>query len=132
MRTLCVLLLVAVVSGCSVFGDDDRELGAFSSYEEYVEERADREADLARLIGDADASDLGVCRTVAVGRKACGGPLHYAVYSAEASDADAVERMAQAITDLDIRANRQFGLASTCDVTPVPEVVLADGQCRVR
>ena len=120
MRALLLLSVVLAVGGCGVFIEDDRTLGPIGSYEVYLEERAALEADLARLIGEAEAGDLGSCRAVAVGTKACGGPVSYAVYSVQASDGLAVERRAQMIRDLDAQANREFELVSTCDVTPEP------------
>ena len=66
---------------------------------------------------------------VATSEQACGGPTSFAVYSAEASDADEVERLAARVVALDERANAQFELVSTCMAYVPPTPVLRDGQC---
>ena len=129
-RLPALLAVMLTAAGCSVFIDDDRDLGAFGSYEMYQAERQAAVADLDRLIGDAEASGLAACQTVPVGAKACGGPTDYAVYSAEASEAAAIVQTAEEITQLDEQANREFDLTSDCAVTPEPTVVWAGGQCQ--
>ena len=135
MRCLPALLVLSAAlakAGCNAFVDDDRDLGTFGSFEVYQQARQAAEADLDRLIGDAEASGLSACRTVPVGAKACGGPTDYAVYSAEASEAAAIVQTAEEITRMDEQANREFGLGSDCAVTPEPTVVWVGGQCRAQ
>ena len=135
MRCLPALLVLSAAlagAGCNAFVDDDRDLGTFGSFEVYQQARQVAEADLDRLIGDAEASGLSACRTVPVGAKACGGPTDYAVYSAEASEAAAIVQTAEEITRMDEQANREFGLGSDCAVTPEPTVVWVGGQCRAQ
>ena len=133
MRCLPALLVLSAAlagAGCNAFVDDDRNLGTFGSFEVYQQARQAAEADLGRLIGDAEASGLSACRTVPVGAKACGGPSHYVVYSTEAAEAAAIVQAAEDITQLDEQANREFDLTSDCAVTPEPTVVWAGGQCQ--
>ena len=66
---------------------------------------------------------------VATGEQACGGPSSFAVYSAEASDAAEVERLAARLVALDMQANRQFELVSTCRALVPPTPALRDGRC---
>ncbi|WP_420454422.1 hypothetical protein [Rubrivirga sp.] len=131
MSRLLICLLCVVASGCSLFSEDDTDLGTFSDYEAYLEEREDLLAELDREIGEARASDIVACAVVAIGEKACGGPTGYRVYSTEASDVSEINRLAEAIAAMDRQANRQFELASTCDVPVEPTVALVGGQCRV-
>jgi hypothetical protein len=101
----------------------------FEDEADYRRQRAQTEAALAAAIGDAEASDVGACRVVPTSEQACGGPTTFAVYSAEASDAAEVERLAARLVALDDLANRQFEYASTCMAYLPPEPVLQDGRC---
>lgn len=132
MRPLSAFLalLTVLATGCGLFVEDDRDLGAFGSYEGYQELRQEALATLDQAVGDAEASSLAACRTVPVGAKACGGPASYAVYSTEAGDPETVQQVAEEITRLDEQANREFGLYSTCSLVAEPTVVWVDGQCR--
>ena len=128
MRGCLAILLVLSVAGCSFFIEDDSALG--SDYDAYLNQRAALVADLDALIGDAEADAPAACRVVAVGRKACGGPAAFRVYSATASDAEAVDELAAEITRLDAWANDAFGLVSDCSVPTEPTPVVVDGRCQ--
>ena len=72
---------------------------------------------------------MGACRVVATSEQACGGPRSFAVYSAEASDAAEVERLAERLVALDDLANRQFEYASTCVAYEPPTPAVVGGRC---
>lgn len=101
----------------------------FEDEADYRQQRAQTEAALEAAIGDAEASDVGACRVVPTSEQACGGPTTFAVYSAEASDAAEVERLAARLVALDDLANRQFEWASTCMAYTPPEPALQGGRC---
>ena len=125
-------LVTLVVAGCGLFVEDDSALALTCDMDGYLAERADLAADLDAAIGDPRATDVGACRAVAVGAKACGGPRSYAVYSTLTSDAEAVVRLAAEIEALDERANRVCQLVSECAFVEEPAVVVVDGRCEAR
>ena len=96
----------------------------FEDEADYQRQRAEAEEALDAAIGDAETADVSACRVVATSEQACGGPTTFAVYSAEASDAAEVERLAARLVELDQVANRQFEYASTCMAYMPPEPVL--------
>ncbi len=135
---LSLFCLPLVAAGCSTFSETDpaagRTLASFDveTEEEYRAKRAEMVAALDEMIGAAEAADVAACRVVAVGEKACGGPAAFLVYSATASDADAVEALAGEITALDREANRAFDLVSDCMARLEPAPALVDGRCVVK
>ncbi|PAP77683.1 hypothetical protein [Rubrivirga marina] len=101
----------------------------FEDEADYQRQRAETAAALDAAIGDAEATEVTACRVVPTSEQACGGPTTFAVYSAEASDAAEVERLAARLVELDKVANRQFEYASTCMAYIPPEPVLRGGRC---
>ena len=101
----------------------------FEDEADYQRQRAQTEAALEAAIGDAEASSVGACRVVPTSEQACGGPTTFAVYSAEASDAAEVERLAARLVALDKLANSQFEWASTCMAYTPPEPIVQGGRC---
>jgi len=57
---------------------------------------ADPMATVRRLIGDAACRSDADCRTIGVGHRACGGPLHYLPWSAWRTSAHALQQAAAA------------------------------------
>ena len=100
----------------------------FASEADYRQQRADAAQALEAAV-ETEAGSVGACRVVATGEQACGGPSSFAVYSAEASDAAEVERLAARLVALDTRTNRQFELVSTCRALVPPTPSLRDGRC---
>jgi hypothetical protein len=106
--------------------------GPFEDYADYERQRAAASDALDAAIGTPEASALGACKSVPVGAKACGGPLAYRVYAATGTEELDVLRLAGRVTALDGAAIDQFGLTSTCDLTPEPQLALVDGVCTAR
>ena len=126
---LSLLLALLTVAGCTTPGGAAADPVRFDSMDDY---QARRSAALDRLtdaVGEARAGDVAICRALAVGAKACGGPTQYVVFSSAATDAAEAERLAGEVTALDRAANAQFGLVSTCDMLMEPNVALDGGRC---
>lgn len=137
MRALLLLVAAMSLAACTQLIDSGTEAPAAeaSAFRDEADYRAQREqavADLDALIGEAAAAQVSACRVVAVGAKACGGPMAYRVYSATASDASRVEAAAARVTALDRRANEQFQYVSDCMLVEPPQVALVDGRCVAR
>ncbi|WP_412062910.1 hypothetical protein [Rubrivirga sp. IMCC45206] len=99
-----------------------------ATVEAYHARRAALDAEIRAAI-DPSASGPQACWLLPLGHKACGGPVQYLVYGASTPSAPQVLRLARELYALDVAAQEALGLASTCDIAPVPEVRYADGQC---
>jgi hypothetical protein len=67
-----------------------------------------------------------------VGRKACGGPREYRVYSADSREAARIRALAAEYTALDSLRNVRLGLVSDCALVEPPVVRRVGGVCVVR
>ena len=132
-RGLAVVLGAALaLSACSLTPSDPAappdDVAPFASEADYRQRRAETAEALEAAIR-TEAWSAQSCRVVATSEQACGGPTSFAVYSAQASDAGEVERLAARLVALDQRANEQFGFVSTCVGYVPPTPVVRDGQC---
>lgn len=104
---------------------------------------ADPAQALAAVIGDAACRSDADCRTVAVGRLACGGPAAWLPWSAWRSAPKAVARAAQRAGTATAAPPGRGGDLSICVVLPDPGAFCAppppvaspagaQGQCRLR
>lgn len=89
-----------------------------------------REA-LAREIGPATCSADAQCRTVAVGRKACGGPQAWWAWSAAQTDGARIADLAERYTAAQTTA-AEPGRMSTCSVVSDPGAVCEASRCVLR
>jgi hypothetical protein len=89
-------------------------------------------AEIDELIGVPRASSDARCLVLPVGRKACGGPREYRVYSADSRDAPRVRALAAEYTTLDSLRNVRLGLASNCALAEPPPVDRVGGVCVAR
>ncbi len=128
MKSLTLLLALAALSGCTLFNLDDGECDA----ERFERDLRTLRADIDAEVGEAEASSVEACRVLPIGDKACGGPAAYLVYSAEASDVERLGTLAAEHRRTDRARNDSCGLASTCEITPEPEVILEEGRCVAR
>lgn len=86
-------------------------------------------SELIARIGDPTASSVAACRALPVGKKACGGPSFYLVYSVQTADSAELARLAGEVTELQEQVIRQERLLSDCQVEPTPKLVLQGGRC---
>ena len=100
----------------------------FASEDDYRQQRERAVAALEAAVR-TEAGTVEMCRVAATSEQACGGPTTFVVYSAEAPDADEVERLAAALVALDIKANAQFEWVSTCMAYAAPTPRLVQGRC---
>jgi hypothetical protein len=86
-------------------------------------------AQIHALVKPGGCAREGDCRTLPVGRKACGGPRSYVVYCATTTDIAALKRK---IAELDAadRAAAANGAVSDCSLALEPKPVLSGGVCR--
>lgn len=82
-------------------------------------------------VGIARADSFDQCQLLAVGKRACGGPEFYMVYSTVSSDAAKLQALANEYTELRVQQIAQTGEMSTCEILPKPGVMLEGGICKV-
>lgn len=71
-------------------------------------------APVEQLIGTAACSTDADCRTIALGEKACGGPMLYRAWSSRHTDAQALTSAASRYTATQRARTEASGMASNC------------------
>jgi len=74
-------------------------------------------------------SSEGECRYIAFGAKPCGGPREYIIYSTAYMDVDYFRRSVCRFNEIEYAFNRRYGIASPCDVPPLPNPGCIEGAC---
>jgi hypothetical protein len=92
--------------------------------------RKEDTSDAATLAKDSPCSSSSVCRTIAFGAKACGGPQRYLIYSASATDSARLYREVARYNEAERKRNREEGRMSDCMAVVRPQVSCISGQCR--
>ena len=85
---------------------------------------------LIDAIGGAACTTDAQCRTVAVGRKSCGGPQAYLPFSTQATDPQRLQALAEQYTQAQSQADA--GRASTCSVVTDPGAACIQQRCGLR
>jgi hypothetical protein len=80
-------------------------------------------------IGDAACDAEDQCKTVAVGRKACGGPEAYLAWSTKRSDGAKLAQLRAAYAAERQAYNSSSGMASTCLMVTDPGASCSAGHC---
>ena len=85
-------------------------------------------ADINELIGKPEAQSIDSCKVLPVGKRACGGPASYVVYSSETITDE--RELLDAVHRYNEKAEKdaQTGY-STCQFIPEPEPQLKAGVC---
>ena len=89
-------------------------------------------AELRTLIGPASCSADTQCRTVAVGAKACGGPVGYWAWSTQGTDAEALNALAARQAGAQRREVASSGLRSNCMLVTDPGAACVAGRCQLQ
>jgi hypothetical protein len=80
-------------------------------------------------IGDAACDAADQCKTVAIGRKACGGPESYMAWSTKRSDGAKIAELRAAFAAERQAQNSKSGMASTCLMVTDPGATCSAGHC---
>ncbi len=83
-------------------------------------------------IGDAHCSANAQCRTLAVGEKACGGPVSWLPWSAVMGQAAQLEAWAEQLNALQRQRNARSAVMSNCQYMPDPGAVCQAQKCVLR
>ncbi|MFN6998196.1 MAG: hypothetical protein ACK4PH_28755 [Aquincola tertiaricarbonis] len=87
---------------------------------------------LIEAIGSAACTSDEQCHTMAVGRKACGGPQAWLPWSSQVTDGIQLQALADRYTQAQTPAAAGDGRASTCSVVPDPGAACMAGRCGLR
>ena len=118
MKRLLVLLTALILTGCS---------SAQSANETKVDEPVTM-ADIKTLIGTPKAQTVDSCKVLPVGKKACGGPEGYVVYSSETITNE--QALLDAIYKYNEKAKEDAKTGiSNCQFIPEPKPQLKGGVC---
>lgn len=114
MKLLVAFITTLFLAGCS---------SAQSAQDEPV-----TMADIKSLIGTPAAQSIESCKVLPVGKKACGGPEGYVVYSSESVTDE--RALMNAIHQYNEKAKEDAKTGySTCQFIPEPEPQLKGGVC---
>lgn len=80
-------------------------------------------------IGDAGCDAAEQCKTVPIGRKACGGPERYMAWSTKRSDGAKIAQLGAAFAAERQAQNSKSGMASTCLMVTDPGASCSAGHC---
>lgn len=69
------------------------------------------------------------CETMGYGKKPCGGPWQYVIYSSSSTDEQLLISKIDEYNELNQLLNQQEGLVSDCSLEPVPVVECFEGKC---
>ena len=118
MKRLLVVLTALVLTGCN---------SAPSANGTEVDEPVTM-ADIKALIGTPKAQTLESCKVLPVGKKACGGPEGYVVYSSETITNE--QTLLEAIYKYNEKAKEDAKTGiSNCRFIPEPKPQLKGGVC---
>jgi hypothetical protein len=84
---------------------------------------------VAREVGSPTCTDGSQCRVMPLGRKPCGGPFSYVVYSTATADSVRLASAVQEYTAYQAALNEKLGLVSDCRFLPPPAVDCRTGVC---
>ena len=114
MKGSLLLSTLVVLAGCSTA--------------EPADERPVTRADITTLIGSAKAKHIDSCKVLPLGKKACGGPEGYVVYSSETITNE--QALLDAIYKYNEKAKEDAKTGiSNCQFIPEPKPQLKGGVC---
>ena len=121
MITFVYLLIyfLATVSSC---GDDFNESDDLARL-------AALKTEVLLLVGEAECSDIGECRSFPLGAKPCGGPWEYLIYSITDSDTLKIKEKAEEYNEWNRVLNSRYGYESDCGMTEEPQLLCLSGKC---
>ena len=89
---------------------------------------SDIQSEIEMIAQNKSCDDSSVCKVTAYGTKACGGPSRYIIHGSKI-DVNALSIMTDRYTRIEHEMNEKFGIVSTCEVMPIPDVTCLDGEC---
>lgn len=82
------------------------------------------------LIGSAKCSNNKQCQALAIGHKACGGPITYIPYSTENTDTKKLIKLSEKHQQKNKELNKVTGMMSDCRMVMQPTFICQDNRCQ--
>lgn len=115
------VLLLAIVAIAAIGATATRASQKKLTVPQMKERRASVRQQIDSLVENRSCQADVDCASVALGRKPCGGPWEYLVYSKANVPAKPLEHKIQEYDALDQSLNEAEQLVSTCDELPAPQ-----------
>ena len=121
MTALIYLLInfLVSVSSCGDKFDENKDLARLAALKE----------EALLLIGEANCSEIGECRSLPLGAKPCGGPWEYLIYSTVKSDTLKIRDKVDEYNAWNEVLNKRYGYISDCVIAEEPQLVCLNGKC---
>lgn len=126
MRSLSLMMLL-VCAACVACAPTPRA----SAEPKATAPSGDTQARIRALIGDAACTQDAQCHTLALGKRACGGPQAYLPWSSAKTDSAALAALGQQFKEEREAAITASGEMSTCQFLPDPGAVCRAGTCQL-
>ena len=84
------------------------------------------QTEIKQLIGAAICTDNNQCKSLAIGAKACGGPVSYLAYSTLKTNVDKLTSLGVRLKGLHQRYNKEEGIMSDCMMVMPPAIACAN------
>ena len=125
------MLLILLALGCSNNEPLDQDQTANRQVQaEGLEDQMKALYDeILMLIEDKSCNGGSTCKTIAIGAKACGGPVDYLVYSSTHVNEALLIKKLKEYKSLNIQYNKLNGIFSDCMFETPPSVECKDAQC---
>ena len=121
MKSFILLLALSfIVSGCDVLNGHNTVT---------LEQLETQLKDIRNFVSEGDCSQAGECAYLAIGSKACGGPMGYIVFSNNI-DIAALKKLVDKYTADQKTYNIENNVISDCSLANPPEKIgCVDGSC---
>lgn len=126
MKNILYLLFLTLFAGCETIGDQTE----INKTERVTRAQLEQQfSEIEEFIVQGSCTGSEQCSFMPYGRKACGGPQGYIVFSTKV-DTEKLQEMVNRYTDSEIAYNQQNQVMSDCSLPPEPtELGCEDGDC---
>ncbi|MBU1438598.1 MAG: hypothetical protein KJ930_10425 [Gammaproteobacteria bacterium] len=130
---LLMLGLSWLVSGCTTIPNQQEGLvnqldGSLAQLQVDTKQLYQR---MQRLTADKSCKETNECKVLAVGKRPCGGPEQFLVYSATSTDEKLLAITNDRYTKLKAQQQQRLGMQSTCQMLPTPLPQCQSRECTI-
>ncbi|MGB0836956.1 MAG: hypothetical protein ACPGRE_02575 [Flavobacteriaceae bacterium] len=123
-KALIILSLIGLLSSC----DSNKDI---ISNQEAEQNALDQQYQkILAFVKNHPTTETTVCKSIALGSKACGGPQIYLAYPASIDQVQ-LEKLVTNYTEQESAFNKKWGITSDCSFVVAPsQVILENGSCK--
>ena len=122
LMTSLVYLLIHFFATVSLCGNDFNESDDLARL-------AALKTEVLLVVGEADCSEIGECRSLPLGAKPCGGPWEYLIYSTTNSDTLRIKEKVEEYNEWNRVLNSRYGYVSDCGIAEEPQLLCLNRKC---